>query len=113
MFRQRDLAAINRHMPRDFTDQWLRSVALRLDQKLGRRHMPAFLLARLNGSDFALLLHGVPATQVDALAEQLRHELRALRVSLGKTAGAAGRWRWRHIRAATMPANCWPCSITR
>jgi EAL domain-containing protein (putative c-di-GMP-specific phosphodiesterase class I)/GGDEF domain-containing protein len=83
MFRQRDLTAINRHMPRDFTDQWLRSVALRLDQKLGRRHLPAFLLARLNGSDFALLLHGVPSGQATALAEQLRHELRALRVSLG------------------------------
>ncbi|AOB30807.1 hypothetical protein AKI39_09040 [Bordetella sp. H567] len=90
MFRQRDLATINRHMPREFTDQWLRSVALRLDQKLGRRHIPAFLLARLNGSDFALLLHGVPAAQADALAEQLRHELRALRVSLGED-----RWcRW-------------------
>lgn len=84
MFRQRDLAAINRHMPRDFTDQWLRSVALRLDQKLGRRHTPAFLLARLNGSDFALLLDGVAGSQVDTLAEQLRQELRALRVSLGE-----------------------------
>ncbi|WP_176463961.1 bifunctional diguanylate cyclase/phosphodiesterase [Bordetella genomosp. 11] len=84
MFRQRDLAAINRHMPRDFTDQWLRSVALRLDQKLGRRHIPPFLLARLNGSDFALLLHGVPAAQAEVLAEQLRQELRALRVSLGE-----------------------------
>jgi diguanylate cyclase (GGDEF)-like protein len=84
MFRQRDLAAINRHMPRDFTDQWLRSVALRLDQKLGRRHVPPFLLGRLNGSDFALLLHGVSTAQANALAEQLRHELRALRVSLGE-----------------------------
>jgi diguanylate cyclase (GGDEF)-like protein len=84
MFRQRDLAAINRHMPRDFTDQWLRSVALRLDQKLGRRHLPAFLLGRLNGSDFALLLHGVPSAQASTLAEQLRHELSALRVSLGE-----------------------------
>jgi predicted signal transduction protein with EAL and GGDEF domain len=84
MFRQRDLAAINRHMPRDFTDQWLRSVGLRLDQKLGGRHMPSFLLARLNGSDFALLLHGVAAAQAGNLAEQLREELRALRVSLGE-----------------------------
>jgi EAL domain-containing protein (putative c-di-GMP-specific phosphodiesterase class I) len=57
---------------------------LRLDQKLGRRHVPAFLLARLNGSDFAVLLDGVPAVQADSLAEQLRQELRALRVSLGE-----------------------------
>jgi predicted signal transduction protein with EAL and GGDEF domain len=84
MFRQRDLAAINRHMPRDFTDQWLRSVGLRLDQKLGRRHVPPFLLARLNGSDFALLLNGVAANQANALADTLRQELRALRVSLGE-----------------------------
>ncbi|CAM3703715.1 Diguanylate phosphodiesterase [Bordetella sputigena] len=84
MFRQRDLAAINRHMPRDITDQWLRSVGLRLDQKLGRHHVPPYLLARLNGSDFALLLQGVPASQAGPLAEQLRQELRALRVSLGE-----------------------------
>ncbi|ANN71583.1 EAL domain-containing protein [Bordetella bronchialis] len=90
MFRQRDLAAINRHMPRDFTDQWLRSVGLRLDQKLGRRHVPPFLVARLNGSDFALLLHGASAAQAETLAGQLRQELRALRVSLGEN-----RWcRW-------------------
>ncbi|OZI23652.1 hypothetical protein CAL26_09455 [Bordetella genomosp. 9] len=84
MFRQRDLAAINRHMPRDITDQWLRSVGLRLDQKLGRHHVPPYLLARLNGSDFALLLQGVTASQAGPLADQLRHELRALRVSLGE-----------------------------
>jgi predicted signal transduction protein with EAL and GGDEF domain len=84
MFRQRDLAAINRHMPRDLTDQWLRSVGLRLDQKLGRRHIPPFLLARLNGSDFALLLHGAGAAQAANLAGLLRQELRALRVSLGE-----------------------------
>ncbi|ARP91102.1 hypothetical protein CAL14_13065 [Bordetella genomosp. 9] len=84
MFRQRDLAAINRHMPRDFTDQWLRSVALRLDQKLGRRHAPPFLLARLNGSDFALLLPGVSAATADQVAHRLRQELHALRVSLGE-----------------------------
>lgn len=90
MFRQRDLAEINRHMPRDFTDQWLRSVAHRLDQKIGRQRVPALLLARLNGSDFALLLPGMSAAQCAALAQQLREELRALRVALGE-----GRWcRW-------------------
>jgi predicted signal transduction protein with EAL and GGDEF domain len=90
MFRQRDLAEINRHMPRDFTDQWLRSIAHRLDQKIGRQHVPALLLARLNGSDFALLLAGMTAAQCSTLAQQLREELRALRVTLG-----GGRWcRW-------------------
>jgi diguanylate cyclase (GGDEF)-like protein len=90
MFRQRDLTEINRHMPRDFTDQWLRSLAHRLDQQVGRQHVPALLLARLNGSDFALLLHGVPASQVTLVVDKLRHELRALRLSLGEQ-----RWcRW-------------------
>jgi predicted signal transduction protein with EAL and GGDEF domain len=82
MFRQRDLAAINRYMPRDFTDQWLRSVARRLEQKVGGQHNPPFLLARLNGSDFALLLRDIPQEQALLHAEALRHELHTLRVCL-------------------------------
>lgn len=82
MFRQRDLAEINRHMPRDFTDQWLRSVAHRLKQQINRLNMPAVLLARLNGSDFAMLLAGLSDAQASLLADQVRHELRALRLQL-------------------------------
>jgi len=90
MFRQRDLAQINRHMPRDLTDQWLRSLGHRLDRQLGRLHRPPYLLARLNGSDFILLLPQMDSAGAATLAQALRHELRALRLSLGE-----GRWcRW-------------------
>ncbi|WP_454690819.1 EAL domain-containing protein [Achromobacter aloeverae] len=90
MFRQRDLIEINRHMPREYADQWLRSLAHRLDQLLGRRHDPPYLLARLNGSDFALLLPATAPAQASQAGEKLRLELRALRLALGEQ-----RWcRW-------------------
>ncbi|MFC4274645.1 EAL domain-containing protein [Achromobacter aloeverae] len=83
MFRQRDLIEINRHMPREHADQWLRSLAHRLDQLLGRRHNPPYILARLNGSDFALLLPATSPAQAGQAGEKLRLELRALRLALG------------------------------
>ncbi|ALM83664.1 EAL domain-containing protein [Bordetella sp. N] len=90
MFRQRDLIEINRRMPRDNADQWLRSLAHRLDQLLGRRHAPPYLLARLNGSDFALLLPATTPAQAGVAGDKLRLELRALRLALGEQ-----RWcRW-------------------
>ncbi|OWT77181.1 MULTISPECIES: EAL domain-containing protein [unclassified Achromobacter] len=90
MFRQRDLIEINRRMPRENADQWLRSLAHRLDQLLGRRHTPPYLLARLNGSDFALLMPATAPAQAQQAGEKLRLELRALRLALGEQ-----RWcRW-------------------
>ncbi|WP_233235167.1 EAL domain-containing protein [Bordetella sp. LUAb4] len=90
MFRQRDLIEINRRMPRENVDQWLRSLAHRLDQLLGRRHAPPYLLARLNGSDFALLMPAATPAQALQAGEKLRLELRALRLALGEQ-----RWcRW-------------------
>ena len=56
MLRQRDLADLNRHMPREFIDQWLRAVCERVRASLASLNAGSALLARLNGSDFALLL---------------------------------------------------------
>jgi len=90
VFRQRDLAAINRHMPRDFTDQWLHSVSQRVQDTLSQFSDTPFVLARLNGSDFGLLLPHCAAPQAMMIGERLRTELRALRLPVGE--GHLCRW---------------------
>ncbi len=84
LFRQRDLVDINRSLSREFTDQWLRSASDRL-RKLVREHGDdRTVLARISGSDFALLLPQMSAPQASLLAEQVRRELRTLRVPVDR-----------------------------
>ena len=82
MFRQRDLAEINRHTPRSFTDQWLRSSSDQLNRLVREHGGPGAFLARLNGSDFAILLPSISAPQAALLTERVRCELRALRLPM-------------------------------
>ncbi|KGE01535.1 diguanylate cyclase [Achromobacter sp. RTa] len=84
MFRQRDLAQINRHLSRAFTDQWLRSSSDRLHKLVAEFGGQAAFIARLSGSDFALLLPRTSAPQAGLLAERVRRELRSLRVPMDK-----------------------------
>jgi len=90
VFRQRDLGAINRHMPRDFVDQWLRTLVDRLRAMLASMQVNAPVLARLNGSDFALLLPHCSAPKAIMVAERLRAELRTARIPVGE--GGLCRW---------------------
>ena len=90
VFRQRDLADLNRHMPREFIDQWLRAACERIQGTLKRMHVASPMLARLNGSDFALLLPGCAAPQAMMVAEQLRADLHASRIPVGE--GHLCRW---------------------
>jgi len=90
VFRQRDLADLNRHMPREFIDQWLRTACERIQGTLQRMHVAAPMLARLNGSDFALLLPGCAAPQAMMVAEQVRADLHASRIPVGE--GHLCRW---------------------
>ncbi|MDG9968717.1 EAL domain-containing protein [Achromobacter mucicolens] len=90
VFRQRDLADLNRHMPREFIDQWLRTASERIQGTLKRMHVAAPMLARLNGSDFALLLPGCAAPQAMMVAEQVRADLHASRIPVGE--GHLCRW---------------------
>ena len=71
MFRQRDLAQINRHLSRAFTDQWLRSSADRLRRLVDAQGGSQALLARIGGSDFALLMPRSSAPQAGVLAERV------------------------------------------
>ena len=90
VFRQRDLADLNRHMPREFIDQWLRAACERIQSTLKRMHVAAPMLARLNGSDFALMLPGCAAPQAMMVAEQVRADLHASRIPVGE--GHLCRW---------------------
>ena len=101
MFRQRDLAQINRHLSRAFTDQWLRSSADRLRKLVDANGGADMTLARIGGSDFALLMPRTSAPQAGLLAERIRHELRSLRVPMDKH----GWCRWALAMAAFTPGD--------
>ncbi|ANN66739.1 LapD/MoxY N-terminal periplasmic domain-containing protein [Bordetella bronchialis] len=90
VFRQRDLAAINRHMPREFVDQWLAGLGSRVAALLDQFQLGGTLVARLNGSDFALLLPACTAPTAMLVAERLRSELREARIPVGE--GGLCRW---------------------
>jgi len=90
VFRQRDLAAINRHMPREFADQWLRSVATRTLELLASTRIELPVVARLNGSDFSVLMPRCAEPQAMLVADRLRTELRTLRIPVGE--GDLCRW---------------------
>lgn len=90
VLRQRDLADLNRHMPREFIDQWLRTVCERVQASLASLNAGSALLARLNGSDFALLLPRCAAPQAMMIAERVRTDLHASRIPVGE--GHLCRW---------------------
>lgn len=101
MFRQRDLAQINRHLSRAFTDQWLRSSSDRLRKLVDGSGDADMTLARIGGSDFALLMPRTSAPQAGMLAERVRRELRSLRVPMDKQ----GWCRWALAMTAFTPGD--------
>lgn len=101
MFRQRDLAEINRHLSRAFTDQWLRSSSDRLRKLIEEFGGPSAQIARISGSDFALLMPNTSAPQASLLAERVRRELRSLRVPMDKY----GWCRWALAMTAFAPGD--------
>ncbi|PWF21748.1 LapD/MoxY N-terminal periplasmic domain-containing protein [Corticimicrobacter populi] len=90
VFRLRDLAAINQQMTRVQTDEWLRSVAQALAAQVRENGVKGAILARLNGSDLALLLPGVSALEANRQAQRLLQVLTRLRVTLDS--GRQCRW---------------------
>jgi len=90
MFRQRDLAEINRHMPHAMVDNWLKLVYTKLAEIVAARGQSDMLLARLNGPDFALLFPKSDTPTAMQMAEALRAELRNQRIPVGE--GGLCRW---------------------
>lgn len=82
IFRQRDLAEINRVMARSHVDEWLRSLSQQL-QDLVQQYQPQgqIELARLNGSDFVMMA-ALPEKEMHELISQAQVLLRQQRIQL-------------------------------
>lgn len=83
IFRQRDLASINARYERAETDAWLRQVGDNVQQLLKEHsdpNRPAPQVARLNGSDFVVLLAGYDGPDTTDLIQALRLKLDSLRI---------------------------------
>jgi len=91
LFRQRDLAALNARLGRAGTDAWLATVGRQVEAVLATAGQDAATqLARLNGSDFVVLIPQLPGPQAMVLVEQVCRALQALRVVLADGQGC--RW---------------------
>ena len=90
LFRQRDLAAISTVMTRMNVDAWLRNVGDQLSETLTKNTTTPAQLARLNGSDFVVLLPSLEGPAVSLFAQQLKTCLLQLRVQL--PSGQFCRW---------------------
>ena len=83
IFRQRDLSSINAAHDRQETDSWLRRVCDGVREALVQHAEPGRpqpQLARLNGSDFVVLLAGYDGPDTTDLLEALRQKLDSLRI---------------------------------
>ncbi|MGO3844014.1 MAG: LapD/MoxY N-terminal periplasmic domain-containing protein [Alcaligenes pakistanensis] len=90
LFRQRDLLPLNTSLSRDAVDAWLKLVTQRCTELLQKNGMDVGNLARLNGSDFIVLLQGQTGPQVMVFAQELRTALQELRQPLKD--GSLCRW---------------------
>ncbi|MCI2809905.1 LapD/MoxY N-terminal periplasmic domain-containing protein [Eoetvoesiella caeni] len=92
LVRQRDLARINSVMTRDEVDKWLYSVGQSIMLALQDKgaDVEQYLLARLNGSDFALLMHAADPAEALMKAQSVRRVLDRFRVAVDD--GSLCRW---------------------
>ena len=90
LFRQRDLLALNTQMSRASADAWLTSVGEHVNQVLAQHSASKSQLARLNGSDFVVLMPELAGPQAMELVQQVRLVLLSMRLTL-----VGGHWcRW-------------------
>ena len=89
LVRMRDLAAVNTAHDRHEVDAWLREAANEMQEIAAGQHMDA-QVARLNGSDFAILIPGLNGPQATRFARAISGQLRDL--SLGLPNGGYSRW---------------------
>ncbi|MAK55556.1 MAG: hypothetical protein CML17_06895 [Pusillimonas sp.] len=97
LFRQRDLAAINRALSRVQVDEWLKTVGQRVQAAVSQFPDIPCVLARLNGSDFVLLMLTPSSLDAIRLAQHVRKTLTQLQVTLRE--GGASRWAYALIDA--------------
>jgi|TARA_R100001143_G_scaffold61091_1_gene61249 diguanylate cyclase (GGDEF)-like protein len=97
LFRQRDLAAINRALSRVQVDEWLKTVGERVLAAVKQFPDIPCVLARLNGSDFVLLMLTSSSLDAIRLAQHVRKTLTQLQVTLRE--GGVSRWAYALIDA--------------
>jgi GGDEF domain-containing protein len=90
LFRQRDLLALNAQMSRASADAWLAAMGEQVNQVLKSHAECKAQLARLNGSDFVVLMPALAGPQAMSLVQQIRQVLLSMRVTLSRVNGAAG-----------------------
>lgn len=91
LFRQRDLAEINRVMARANVDDWLQSLSAQLQELIAQYQGPGqLILARLNGSDFVVLAKEVGLTEASELIQAIQLVLHQQRIRL--SSGDFCRW---------------------
>lgn len=90
LMRQHDLARINSVMTRAEVDQWLRNVGQSIALAQQDNDAEQCLLARLNGSDFALLIHAADSSEALVKAKNVRRVLDRLRIAVEE--GSLCRW---------------------
>ena len=82
LLRLRDLQALNSTRPREQVDEWLHGIAQQLREQLRTRGLQQVQIARLNGSDFAVLFPQMTGMSVMQEVQQLRQLLQSLRLRL-------------------------------
>lgn len=90
LVRLRNLQAMNASLPRAKVDEWLRAMGAQVQQLLQTRQAGGAQLARLNGSDFALLLPGAGGPAAMQVVQDVRKLLQSMAVAL--PGGQGSRW---------------------
>lgn len=90
LFRQRDLAEVNASMTRVAVDSWLRTMGQRVSSIVADFSDTKIQFARLNGSDFAILIQASEGPATTRLVQQVQQALETLRVRLND--GRMCRW---------------------
>ena len=90
LMRQRDLQAINAALPRQEVDAWLKNWGQQVQATLQENQAHCAHLARLNGSDFALILPGEQSVTSMHLVQAVRKVVQSLSIALGD--GQRSRW---------------------
>ncbi len=104
LFRLHDLPVLNAAVTRTSVDQWLILVGQRVQAALTEQGLTTAQVARLNGSEFAVLLPGLQGPQAMQAVQQVRQVLQALRLSLDD-----GQWsRWGYALTDYSPS----CSVS-
>lgn len=92
LFRQRDLPAVNAHLGHAGADAWLATVGQHARAVIADAGSaaPGLQIARLNGSDFIVLIPQLDGPRAALLAQRMRQTLEGLRVTLAQ--GRRCRW---------------------